>query len=240
MIVAPTQIGCRRAHAAGDTIVSASGGGKRPPAPRRRMSAEARRGQILDAARRVFVRTGFAGARTRDLAAEAGVTEALIYQHFQSKDELLQAAVGEPLADAVAQLIDVSGAPPPKFDVTGEVMYERTRTFVKDLLDAMDDIAPLLGVMLCGDTATATTYYRERLAEPLDAVRDVIDANRPYWNHRDFDPEVLGKLVFGMAWFLCLSDQLAGRKRDRDAVAGEIASMIIFGLDTGAPPASPA
>lgn len=196
------------------------------------MSADERRRQILDAARRVFVRTGFAGARTRDLAAEAGVTEALIYQHFGSKDELLEAAVGEPLAQAVSQLIDVSGTPPPQFDVTGQVMYERTRAFVKDLLEAMDEIAPLLGVMLCGDRETATSYYQDRLAGPLDAVRDVIDSNRPHWNHRDFDPEILGKLVFGMAWFLSLSDQLAGRERDRDAVADEIASMIIFGLDS--------
>lgn len=197
------------------------------------MSAEDRRRHIVDAARRVFVRAGFAGARTRDLAAEAGVTEALIYQHFASKDELLEAAVGEPLAEAVGQLIVTSGTPPEQFDVEGEEMYERTRLFVKDLLTAMDDIAPLLGVMLCGDADVASAYYRERLAGPLDAVRDVIDANRPYWHHRDFDSELLGKAVFGMAWFLSLSDQLAGRERDRDETAHHIAAMIIFGLDTG-------
>ncbi|HET7218340.1 MAG TPA: helix-turn-helix domain-containing protein [Vicinamibacterales bacterium] len=42
-------------------------------------------------ARRVFAERGFRGATTRQIAAAAGVTEALIFQHFPDKDSLYAA-----------------------------------------------------------------------------------------------------------------------------------------------------
>ena len=45
-------------------------------------------GRILQAARRVFVRRGTAGARMQDIAEEAGVNQALLHYHFRSKADL--------------------------------------------------------------------------------------------------------------------------------------------------------
>ncbi len=47
--------------------------------------------RILEAAQRVFVRRGMAGARTQDIAEEAGVNRALINYYFRSKDKLAEA-----------------------------------------------------------------------------------------------------------------------------------------------------
>jgi AcrR family transcriptional regulator len=44
--------------------------------------------RILDAARRVFIRHGTAGARMQEIAAEAGVNQALLHYYFRSKDRL--------------------------------------------------------------------------------------------------------------------------------------------------------
>jgi AcrR family transcriptional regulator len=41
--------------------------------------------RILDAARRVFIRRGTAGARMQEIAAEAGVNQALVHYYFGSK-----------------------------------------------------------------------------------------------------------------------------------------------------------
>src|SRR5262245_7845163 len=76
-----------------------------PLAPRTRLSREERRNQILGIAHAHFVRSGFAGARVAEIASEAGVTDAVIYQHFQSKDELFQHALVEPLRKLVASQI---------------------------------------------------------------------------------------------------------------------------------------
>src|SRR5437868_10425479 len=48
--------------------------------------------RILDAAHAVFVRRGTAGARMQEIAAEAGVNQALLHYYFRSKDRLAQAA----------------------------------------------------------------------------------------------------------------------------------------------------
>src|SRR5262249_16386521 len=58
---------------------------------RRRLRGEERRESILRAARRVFAEHGFSGTTTRALAEAAGVSEALLFQHFASKEALYAA-----------------------------------------------------------------------------------------------------------------------------------------------------
>src|SRR5436305_5804706 len=57
------------------------------------MPASDRRSQILDIALNVFSRKGFNGATTKEIAAAAGVTEAIIFRHFPSKQALYQAVL---------------------------------------------------------------------------------------------------------------------------------------------------
>src|SRR4051812_12563752 len=47
--------------------------------------------RILDAAHAIFVRAGTAGARMQDIAAEAGVNQALLHYYFRSKAQLSEA-----------------------------------------------------------------------------------------------------------------------------------------------------
>jgi TetR/AcrR family transcriptional regulator len=51
--------------------------------------------RILQAARRVFVRRGTAGARMQEIAEEAGVNQALLHYYFRSKDRLAVAVFRE-------------------------------------------------------------------------------------------------------------------------------------------------
>lgn len=50
--------------------------------------ARAKREQIIEGARRVFLRQGFAGASTDTLAHEAGVSKRTLYTYYPSKEEL--------------------------------------------------------------------------------------------------------------------------------------------------------
>jgi len=60
---------------------------------KREQMREERRRQILEAALAVFSRKGFHAANVSDVAAEAGVSQGTIYWYFDSKDELLKAAL---------------------------------------------------------------------------------------------------------------------------------------------------
>lgn len=59
-----------------------------PVARRRRMPAAKRREVILSAAEETFARRGYHGASLDEVAHAAGVSKALIYEHFASKREL--------------------------------------------------------------------------------------------------------------------------------------------------------
>ena len=58
----------------------------------RRADVEVRQREILDAAVRVIAERGFAATRIQDVAAFLGVSTGLVHYHFESKDELLNAA----------------------------------------------------------------------------------------------------------------------------------------------------
>lgn len=66
--------------------------------PRRR-DAEATRRALLAAARMLMARRGVEGTSTRDVAAAAGVNQALVYRYFGSKEKLFaEAAEGDETA----------------------------------------------------------------------------------------------------------------------------------------------
>jgi AcrR family transcriptional regulator len=56
-----------------------------------KISGEKRRKQILEAARAVCAEKGFAGTTLDDIADEAGVSRALVVQHFGSKEGVYEA-----------------------------------------------------------------------------------------------------------------------------------------------------
>ena len=55
----------------------------------------AKRRQILEGARQVFMRDGFDGASMNDVARVAGVSKGTLYVYFESKVSLFEALVRE-------------------------------------------------------------------------------------------------------------------------------------------------
>ena len=60
-----------------------------------RLSASARREQLIEVAVDLFSRKGFNGTTTREIAAAAGVTEAIIFRHFETKEHLYTAIIDQ-------------------------------------------------------------------------------------------------------------------------------------------------
>lgn len=53
-----------------------------------RLTGDLRREQILDAAKRCFARSGYAGTTTKSVAAAASISEGLLFKHFPTKAAL--------------------------------------------------------------------------------------------------------------------------------------------------------
>jgi TetR/AcrR family transcriptional regulator len=64
-----------------------------PRTPTPRLPASDRRRQLVETALDFFSRKGFSGTTTKEIAAAAGVTEALIFRHFPTKQDLYNAVL---------------------------------------------------------------------------------------------------------------------------------------------------
>ena len=99
------------------------------PRPRaRRLSAEERRRQILDAAIAVFARSGYRAAGTADIAAAAGIGEPTIYRYFENKRDLYVAAVTRCRTEIMEnwqRIIDGSGSAGEALQGIGRWYYEQ-------------------------------------------------------------------------------------------------------------------
>ena len=73
---------------------------------------DARRGQILNAARRCFVRDGFHQTSMQDIFAEAGLSAGAVYRYFPGKDDIVR-AIAQRMMHRLAQAIDPPCLAPP-------------------------------------------------------------------------------------------------------------------------------
>jgi AcrR family transcriptional regulator len=78
---------------------------------RRRLKPEQRRELIVAAAADEFGKHGHRGARMEDIARAAGVTKAVLYDHFKSKGALHAEVVTRANRDLLAGVIEAVGGP---------------------------------------------------------------------------------------------------------------------------------
>ena len=143
-------------------------------APRaKRLTAEARRSSILQAARRAFSETGdMNGTTIRVIAEKGGISEGVIYRHFESKDQLFFEAVVEPLREAVDKLVAATEVVDKDEPLTRERQLETMNGLYRQLLATLEEVLPLLGLVLFGDPQVAKRFYRQNFAVAMDRLAE--------------------------------------------------------------------
>lgn len=71
---------------------------------KRRMSAEGRRLQILKVAADLFSMRGYNGTTTKEIAESVGVSEAIVFRHFGTKQELYRAVLDYKAEEAIKHI----------------------------------------------------------------------------------------------------------------------------------------
>lgn len=197
-----------------------------------RLSQAERRSQLLDAARAEFLARGYAGARLQSVAKACGVTEPMVYKHFDSKDELFDAAIMQPLHELLQMRIAEIRALPP--DPAGAVQLETTRAFLRTLLRTFTDSVQPIGMVLFGEAAHADNLYSRHLRPLIDAAVRASEATWSTWPHRDYDIRTAMNAAFGMAFWTALTRSLNGADEgatdDLDAVADQLGDILFHGL----------
>lgn len=181
---------------------------------------EARREQILAAARRCFARNGFHATSMQDVITEAGLSVGAVYRYFKGKDEL-RTAVAEKnvgaLIEALSEVTTRDPAPP----------LVEAMTRVVELVDARiaepDSIARI-GIQAWGE-ALRDPPLGEYVAGVLRAMRDTFTvlARRARQTGElppEADPEAAGAVLMAMLPGFVLQRVLTGAPDPATFAAG--------------------
>jgi AcrR family transcriptional regulator len=126
---------------------------------------QARRQEIIEAARTCFLRSGFHQTTTDEICREANITAGGLYHYFTSKDELIAAVIEHSATTAIARMRELIA----EADST-ESAFRQVATFLYQLLlDPDIDNATRLDIEIWGET-----LKNEKLAE----------RNRTMWTMR--------------------------------------------------------
>jgi len=135
---------------------------------RRRLASEQRRRRILEAARACFGQHGFAGATVEAIAAQAGVSNGLLYQFFENKEHLFEVVLEELLRDWVRAMIPGGDPQPQTAGQKLEAMLRRSVAFCRS--------HPLLPALMSGDRALQLQRMRRAGANRVQPHRDLVAA----------------------------------------------------------------
>jgi AcrR family transcriptional regulator len=194
---------------------------------RRRLSADERRLAILDAALDVFARRGYHAASIDEIAQAAGISKALIYEHFPSKRDLHVSLLETEIAVVFARLAESAATSEP-----GEVRLrhgvDAFLGWVEERGDAFrmlfrDIVEPEVAVVVGRLQMQATTAIAELIAlEPLGPT--------PAGREREETIEMLAQLLSGAVQSLAIWWQ-ENRQMSRERLVDTIMDFCWKGLE---------
>jgi AcrR family transcriptional regulator len=161
-----------------------------------RMSAEDRRSQIVAIAGELFSQKGYRGTTTKEIAERAGVSEAIIFRHFATKDDLyaaiLDSKVRQTAEGMKAQLAEAAGRKDDKafFGLLAFEMLEfhcKDQTFIRLLL-----FSGLEGHDL------SHLFFNSAARDVKDSIRRYIKQRISDGAFRQVDPAVAARAFVGM------------------------------------------
>jgi AcrR family transcriptional regulator len=135
--------------------------------------------KIKEAARKVFMKKGYAATRTRDIAEEAGINLALLNYYFRSKEKLFNQVMKEKMQQFFGVLLPVISDPSTKLEIKIELIvsnYIDTLTENPDLplfvLSEMKD-ADHLSDILPVEKLTSKVSFIKQLQEKRPDIHPV-------------------------------------------------------------------
>lgn len=186
-------------------------------AVRSRLPRAQREQLILDAAEHEFARHGFRDAAVERIAEASGITKALIYQYFESKEGLYVACVERGRAHMFERMRDAAGAGEPR---------KMLAAIVDSYFEQLDASRTSFFVLYGDAPARAVDEMRRRNAEVIsELLREGAELT-------DSDRELMAHLIVGAGeqvgrWWLQHRDipLRTVRRRYTAAIAAAIGAL---------------
>jgi TetR/AcrR family fatty acid metabolism transcriptional regulator len=186
-----------------------------------------RRRQILEAAVKVFARSGFHTSRVGDIAEEAGIAYGLVYHYFKSKEELLETIFRDTWTQMLARVREVEASGVPASEQVRQVTALLLRTWRRD----PDPVRVLVREV------TRSPHVQqevEEITQAMKALEGIIQRGQESGEFRsDLDPR-LGAVVFYGALDEILTGWVLGQLPDQDddiaRAERNVVQLLVHGL----------
>jgi len=175
-----------------------------------RYSAADRRVQILEAATQLFARQGFQGTTTKQISEHTGVTEALIFRHFASKDELYWAVIERKITAAapgehMRERLSAAGT---DLEILSGIATQILERRAKD-----QTLSRLLLYSALENHRLSHRFFRTYVAECYEVLADYIRGRIAAGQFRPVDPLLAARGFLGMVVYHSWIQELFGGKR---------------------------
>lgn len=188
-----------------------------------RLSSAQRREQLLTIAREVFAERGFEGTSVEEIAARAGVSKPVVYEHFGGKDGAYQAVVEKETTTLHAEIhaaLTRPGAGPRE-------ILERGALALLDYIDRCPDGFRILS--RDSSLANPTGSFASILSEIATQVEDILRAEFPRLGH---DPQYAHLYAQALVGLVAMTGQqwLDDREPERLVVARHLINLAWNGM----------
>lgn len=206
--------------------VAIDGGNSGSEKPRRgrrvRMTGAERREQLLDIGRALFAEKGFEGTSVEEIAAKAGVSKPVVYEHFGGKEGLYAVVVDREMR----QLLDM---------VTGALTAGHPRELLEQaafaLLDYIERYTDGFRILVRDSpVAQSTGTFASLISDIATQVEDILGLE---FKARGFDPKLAPLYAQALVGSVALTGQwwLDVRKPKKAEVAAHLVNLAWHGLD---------
>jgi len=185
-----------------------------------------RRNRILTSATRIIGEKGFQNATIAEIAREAGIGDATIYEYFKNKEDLLLAIPVETTKDLIAQInehmMGIKGA------------FNRLRKFIWWWLNYVEK-NPGYGVVVLLELKTSKTYVSTEAYQAARNFYQIIlniikEGQEEEAIKREINPYLARSLCVGAMEHIIIRWLLKDRKYSLLQYADELADLLIDSL----------
>jgi AcrR family transcriptional regulator len=191
---------------------------------------------VLVAARELFSARGYSNTGIREVALEAGATEAAVYRHFGSKRGLFEAAVSEPYESFFTDYMDAwrrRGAP------SALSNQEVVEGFISGIYDLFLEHRSLILAYLAFQKFESDYSDPSRAGAPglhaqLEPVENWVRREQEARGFLDLDVPVTLRACVGMTMSMVLLDGMlfGARVPSKQRVIREITNLILRGVES--------